>query len=803
MKCTKCGADVELLPCPLCRSPRLLALGQLVFGQYTVTGFIGEGAMGEVYQATDGLGAVVAIKLVKPASQADLAQLLNEGKLAHTIRHSNVCQTLALCMPTGDCSFHALVQEYIPGHRLSDRISANDLVAEERLLLGIGLADGLGAIHRAGVIHRDLKPANIIVREYGLPVIIDFGVARSWERAAETIVVAGTPGYLATELWEGVKATRASDMYALGVIFLELFSSTNPFAGGTLVEIGQRHRDLDISQDKWPEIPSGILAIIVNLLNKDPKHRLRDAEAVASQLRNMSKSRAPGVPASTWRPPDETRFPFGNPDGLEEDDSTLARHFIAFDGSFQDLRATPGDYRAQLWIGRKGSGKTVYLKMLQRHAQADPNVRVYGYESKALDTATVQTVGQLFDTERVGIWRTVWTKAILAFAAIRLLDEDNRSPGFLGVRHREALARECELLGLKDIHRTTVCHEVRSMLVEHGGNARVLSVYLQRSHWTDLEECVIDALHETPPILVFLDGLDELSDDAPRDWLACQEGLYWAIRDTLTTGLKGRLRVYAALRDWVMRSVLAHEDFRKHEKSGGARRLIWDRDAIKYFLERKLSDLDPYWFVANTASNRGLLDWLGSAQISVPKRGGQLEDLDKYLLRHTRMLPRDLVELGNALCLTVAACRGKANSSLDDVIRKTVATLGERVGRELIRTCAIQIAAHLGGGSHEPDASMAKWVTDQLIVMLRSLRERFSRAGLRKLDKRATEKFNTGQRLSAVLWFNGVLGAILGGRRRFYSEARPDEGLPDSQEYVFHPALIDAVGIESVGTDVE
>ena len=166
-------------------------------------------------------------------SSGSAASLTPELESALKVRHRNICLVNEIHTAStdyGDVDF--LTMELLEGPTLHARLSAGRLEPTEALEIARQLCAGLAEAHRIGIIHKDLKSANIILSHLpdGTPraVITDFGLAG--EAALESDDLAGTPQYMAPELWRGGAASKASDIYALGVILYEMVTGEKPFA---------------------------------------------------------------------------------------------------------------------------------------------------------------------------------------------------------------------------------------------------------------------------------------------------------------------------------------------------------------------------------------------------------------------------------------------------------------------------------------------------------------------------------------------------------------------------------------------
>ena len=129
--------------------------------------------------------------------------------------------------------------EFIHGRTMEDELRARGpLGAEEASLIGVDLCRALAAVHGRGLVHRDIKAQNVMREEGGRTVLMDFGAGTELTAGLRrSLDMAGTPLYLAPELFDGRPATRASDIYSLGVLLYRHGDARIP---GRLAPIGPR-----------------------------------------------------------------------------------------------------------------------------------------------------------------------------------------------------------------------------------------------------------------------------------------------------------------------------------------------------------------------------------------------------------------------------------------------------------------------------------------------------------------------------------------------------------------------------------
>ena len=186
----------------------------LVAGRYRLTGRIGRGAMGVVWQAHDErLDRTVAVKLLSfvdamtgtEGGRAD-ERVMREARLAAKLQHPHAIAVHDVVEHEGS---PCLVMEYLPSQSLSAVLDERGaLPADEVARIGAQLADALAAAHDVGIVHRDVKPDNVLIAPDGTVKITDFGISKAIGDATVTSVgvIACTPAYLAPEVANGGKA---------------------------------------------------------------------------------------------------------------------------------------------------------------------------------------------------------------------------------------------------------------------------------------------------------------------------------------------------------------------------------------------------------------------------------------------------------------------------------------------------------------------------------------------------------------------------------------------------------------------
>ncbi len=266
------------------------------FGQYRIVGLLGQGAMGEVYEAEDArLGRKVAIKMPRRqviAQPEILSRFLREARATARLRHHNLCPIYEVATADG---IPYIAMAYIDGKPLSSMIGKYHRHAPRQVADTVRkIAQALDVAHRAGVVHRDLKPANILIDADGEPIVMDFGLAHqaadeSQARLTQDGMILGTPSYMPPEQvrCEHSRVGPASDVYSLGVILFELLTGRLPFAGpmmSMLVDVANEATSPPKPSALRPDISPRLEAVCLRMLAKPIEARFQSMQDVAAAL---------------------------------------------------------------------------------------------------------------------------------------------------------------------------------------------------------------------------------------------------------------------------------------------------------------------------------------------------------------------------------------------------------------------------------------------------------------------------------------------------------------------------------------
>ncbi len=304
-------------------------LGRLIAERYRLTRKVGEGGMGEVYEATDeGGGETVAVKILrdKYTDRPEVAQrLLNEARLAASIQHENIVRILD--SGTTDDGRPFVVMEHVPGESLADRIRREG--AQEQALVvrwALQAASALAAAHARRVVHRDVKPENLIVREgndleHASVKIVDFGISKHMAgesgisdlRLTATGMVLGTPLYMAPEQARGSDdLDHRVDVYSLGVILYEALTGEVPFRANNYLSVISQVLTGEVIPPRTlrPElsISPALNTVVLRAMHRDRAERYQSMDRLAEDLERIAAGQPlPDMPSMSLPIPEPRR----------------------------------------------------------------------------------------------------------------------------------------------------------------------------------------------------------------------------------------------------------------------------------------------------------------------------------------------------------------------------------------------------------------------------------------------------------------------------------------------------------------
>jgi eukaryotic-like serine/threonine-protein kinase len=265
------------------------------WGPFIIRSEIGRGSFGTVYRAFHPQLAIdVALKVIRPRPlevSIDPSQALTEARLLAQINHPNVVRVYS-----ADCLEQevGVAMELVTGRTLQDVVRIQGpLSPRDTMRIGIDVCRALAAVHGAGVLHGDIKANNVMRAHDGRTVLMDFGAGHDLKTGLRSRSGAGTPLYLAPEIFAGSRRTIASDIYSLGVLLHYLSTGAYPVSGSSRTEIEERHA-AHVPRRPLRELRSDLPEPFINVVDRctaeSPTYRFWSAAELEAALHKAMAS---------------------------------------------------------------------------------------------------------------------------------------------------------------------------------------------------------------------------------------------------------------------------------------------------------------------------------------------------------------------------------------------------------------------------------------------------------------------------------------------------------------------------------
>lgn len=371
-------------------------------------------------------------------------------------------------------------------------------------------------------------------------------------------------------------------------------------------------------------------------------------------------------------------------------------------------------------VGRKGSGKTHILRVIENAAQTSRRVIYSALDDNVLPKRLEQQLDLIANHSQArGYWSKLWRIAISLSIVIRLsagLAEHTERRSALRFLLDRNLVPEDTKIGqrtlifqkltdyfqnylvkgatfrLANVSQERGPGDLLSLLLEGISSPETFRNFIDHVDLKGLEQDVATLAGNFKPIHVIIDGVDEVSWHQPRMWLDFQVGLFDAVFFFSEAQRNSSwIAVTVAIRTFVYRAVMRspHHDRVKHMLS-----LDWTPDSALDFLDRRLLQIAGQHFADSNklGGPRPMVDWLGFARVKSPRRENE-EDVERYFLRHTRLSPRDLIRLFNLLCQRKNSLRTLGRAFDEGEFRAVVEVIAAEVAEVMLKTAAEEIIA--------------------------------------------------------------------------------------------------------------
>ncbi len=277
-------------------------------GPYRLEGRLGSGGMGQVFLGRSPGGQLAAVKVIHPELADSPAFRARFARELAAARQVSGRFTAPLVDADMDGPQPWLATAHVDGPSLGEAVATGGpLPAGPVLALAAGLAEGLTAIHVAGVVHRDLKPSNVLLAADG-PRIIDFGISRAAEASTltGTGLVMGSPGFMSPEQAEGRPVGPASDVFSLGAVLVFAATGAGPFGSGPNAALIYR---IVHGEPRLGDLPADVRSLAQRCLAKNPPDRPEAAQIAAELAAALPQDAAMSLRVPTSLPATQTRVP--------------------------------------------------------------------------------------------------------------------------------------------------------------------------------------------------------------------------------------------------------------------------------------------------------------------------------------------------------------------------------------------------------------------------------------------------------------------------------------------------------------
>ena len=522
-------------------------------------------------------------------------------------------------------------------------------------------------------------------------------------------------------------------------------------------------------------------------------------------------------------------YPFGRADGSKEDFDK----FIPFTNqmAWGGLALRKDDISVPAIIGRKGSGKTYYLRRIEDHGIQRDDIYVVRSNSKAPDPELIRRLGSELDpNDGSSVWQLFWRRAIIfsltsLFLCTRPSGEQSRFLGNVKISREEFYRRYSDIFDEDEFLTSIEIFTAANNILNRFANRDDLLEYLKLKWWSNLEGELGLALERCPPICYYLDHFDDDLRQGPGLFIDCQKGLYYTIQDLKKSDyFANRLHITTTMRDIVWAAVMESEHLTKQLDQYRAI-LHWSPAAARTYFGRKVALLPSQFAIMNNHDEvRSLESWLGFSEVENVDFG-VTEEVFSYILRHTHNVPRELNLVGHRICMQIALVKEFGAPLSAREFREQVNYISGKFGAELLKVTQHYIASsaystryvhEIYHGHTESNFHISAHVEKVLDAFLTDLgKDVFSFSELQtSLDRYQNEIAEEGDsakyaqyKIENALWLQGLLGYRTYSEQNklsediFHSNGNFDQlFIPRNQDhYVLHPSLKGNIKLKKAG----
>jgi eukaryotic-like serine/threonine-protein kinase len=283
-------------------------------GDYEITGTLGLGGMGQVYQVRHTIShRIEAMKVLapgRPVTDEIIGRFLREIQLLARLHHPNITALHTAFRHQGQL---VMIMEFVEGLTLSAKLKAGPTILGTNLSYIQQVLSGLAYAHEHGIIHRDIKPSNIMVNMNDHVKLLDFGLAHPVlsSEFTRTGTILGSLHYMSPEQVMGEQLDARSDVYSVGVTLYQLVTGRLPFDGPSDYAIASGHLK-SVPIDPMTinsSLPTGLSKIVLKSLAKSPGDRFQTAREFLKALSSLRTGETTTLPISPSADRTSNRLP--------------------------------------------------------------------------------------------------------------------------------------------------------------------------------------------------------------------------------------------------------------------------------------------------------------------------------------------------------------------------------------------------------------------------------------------------------------------------------------------------------------
>lgn len=502
--------------------------------------------------------------------------------------------------------------------------------------------------------------------------------------------------------------------------------------------------------------------------------------------------------------------PFGNPDGaratLEEVESAFVTEYpygVKISGYQDDFLS------ARIIVGDKGSGKTVYLRKMQAmlKKRQEENFGIFVDDTINQNLSCTEHVIRFcdhFTNRRIQSekWNKLWQTAIFVSLGHKFLYDDDLAD-YISQDTTKELIKLLKSENL-DIGYNLSVYDALEIILNMADTKSKADSMIGGVFFLKLKNLLIETVRTTPPIYVFLDSVDLEYEHAPLHWMVCQKGLFYAVMALLEEKNVGeKLHIIISLRRGVYTSILHSEHATKFINESHVFRLDWNRRSIRFFLDQKIRNLSDCYFMDSSFEKDGktIEKWLKTKNVT--NEYGNEERLIDFLIRHTRLVPRDAIIICNHLAKLKSESVHEPDLDVYKWIMQVIYEESATMGGELITICAKNIMANglpTGAGRYQyadyyySDGFYRESTYVKLLELLKLIEAPIVDGHfIEDLAEKSTTVFSKETHILDVLWNCGLIGYLNNeGQSIYYTQSVNGELLfpKDKEKYIIQPCVM-------------